>query len=312
MLPKEVNATSKDSPNSEFDVRDLFVILWTERISILATVAFFTVVSIIYSLNLKDVYRAESVLMSAETRQSASPLLNQLGGAAALIGINVGADGGGSVENAIAIMRSREFILKFIAENNVLVPLFAGTWDKENGTGVNEEVFDPRSGEWISNQGTPSPLMAYRKFSELLSIVQDSSTGLVRVSIDWHDPTLAAKWVNQLIVELNRIIKLRDVKEANDAISFLQKQLESTQLVDMQRVFYQLIQSQTQVTMLADVRDEYVFQIIDTAVVPDQKVAPRRDLITAMGTLLGAVLGFLFVFARIILISPTRNAELKN
>ena len=60
--------------------------------------------------------------------------------------------------------------------------------------------------------------------------------------------------------------------EANSAIEYLRKQLESTQLVEMQRVFYDLIESQTRISMLADVREEYVFQVVDPAVVPDEKL----------------------------------------
>ena len=47
----------------------------------------------------------------------------------------------------------------------------------------------------------------------------------------------------------------RDASEANGAIEYLRRQLEQTQLVDMQRLFYQLIESQARITMLADVRD---------------------------------------------------------
>jgi len=63
-------------------------------------------------------------------------------------------------------------------------------------------------------------------------------------------------------------------------------------------VFYDLIESQTRVSMLADVRDEYVFQVVDPAMVPDEKVAPRRSLIAVLGTLLGGMLGVVIVLVR--------------
>jgi LPS O-antigen subunit length determinant protein (WzzB/FepE family) len=66
----------------------------------------------------------------------------------------------------------------------------------------------------------------------------------------------------------------------------------------MQRVFYDLIESQTRVSMLADVRDEYVFQIVDPAMVPDQRIAPRRSLIAVLGTMLGAMLALVGVLVR--------------
>jgi uncharacterized protein involved in exopolysaccharide biosynthesis len=282
--------------DDEIDLRELVGILWAEKWLIIAATSVAAIASVAYALLATEIFRAEAVLVPAEARQSASPLLNQLGGAAALIGINVGTQSGSAVDNAIAIMRSREFIVKFISEHDVLVPLFAGSWDRTNGTSVDRSIFDPETNEWRQENGAPSDLMAYRAFNEILDISQDPANGIVRVGIEWHDPELASQWVNKLVEDINRDIKEADVQEANDAIRYLQEQLQTTQLVDMQRVFYQLIESQTRVTMLADVREEYVFQVIDSAVVPDQRIAPRRPLIAVAGTLAGVVVGLLLVF----------------
>ena len=130
----------------------------------------------------------------------------------------------------------------------------------------------------------------------MLSVSQNS--GLITVAIEWHDPVLAARWVNALVKRINQEVKQKDLLEANSAIEYLRKQLESTQLVEMQRVFYDLIESQTRISMLADVREEYVFQVVDPAVVPDQKIAPRRSLIAVLGTMLGAMLALVAVLVR--------------
>ncbi len=102
-------------------------------------------------------------------------------------------------------------------------------------------------------------------------------------------------------------LKARDVREANNAIAYLQRQLAATQLVEMQQVFYQLIETQTRITMLADVRDEYVFRVIDPAVVPERKSAPRRALICILGTMAGSFFSLLFVFIRRALFSKDAN-----
>ena len=65
---------------------------------------------------------------------------------------------------------------------------------------------------------------------------------------------LAERWVNTLIRSINQEVKQKDLTDAISAIEYLRKQLESTQLVEMQRVFYDLIESQTRISMLADVR----------------------------------------------------------
>jgi uncharacterized protein involved in exopolysaccharide biosynthesis len=283
----------------EIDVSELLGILWEEKKIITAITAAAAVSSVLLALMLTEIYTAEAVLMPAETENS-SGMMAELGGAAALLGVNVGGSKVDNTNTAIATLKSRQFIGRFIDEQQLLVPLFASSWDKdEQRSVINEKIFNPATGEWLTKEGAPSALDAFREFEKILTVTgPDRNTAMLAVSISWHNPVEAAQWVNQLVLELNQEIRARDVREANSAIHFLRSQLDSTQLVDMQRVFYQLIESQTRITMLADVRNEYVFRVIDPAVAPDRRSAPDRRLITVIGTLAGGILSILLVFAR--------------
>ena len=249
--------------------------------------------------------RAEAVLAPAEEQQ-VNGMTGQFGGAAEILGVNLGAGSGNKVSTAIAVMNSREFIGRFIDEHGLIVPLFAGKWDAEKAASlIDPEVYDEKNGSWVNEEGAPSRLDTYRKFSGILNIsAPDRGTGIVTISITWHDPVLASKWVNQFIADINRDSRAHDIEEANNAIGYLRDQLETTQLVEMQRVFYQLIESQTRIAMLANVRDEYVFRTIDPAVIPDQKIAPNRSLICIIGTLLGGLFAVFLVVIRRYFSSP--------
>ena len=285
--------------DDEIDLREVFGILWAEKWLIVGVTAVAAVVSVIYALQQTDIYRAEATLAPAGAHRSTSPLAGQLGGAAALVGISLPASqGGGRIENVLAVMRSRDFIIRFIHENNVLVPLFAGQWDADaQASVINPEIYDESTGEWFSGR-QPSDLQAYRAFSSILKIENNSNSGILSASVEWHDPVMAQQWVNSLVKSINQEVKAADLAEASNAIAYLREQLASTQLVDMQRVFYGLIESQTRVMMLADVRDEYVFQVVDPAVVPDQRIAPRRDRIAIVGTLAGVMLALFLIFVK--------------
>ena len=294
----------------EIDLRELFGILWAGKWLIVGVTAAAAIVAVIVALSMTEIYRAEATLAPASSRESGSPLASQLGGAAALIGINLPSGGAdGRVNNAMAIMRSREFIVRFINENELKVPLFAGTWDSaDQVSGIDPAIFDETTGKWLLDKGAPTDLQAYRAFNAVFSLSEDNGTGLVRVAIEWHDPVVATDWVNKLVTKINQEVKAADQAEADNAIAYLRGQLESTQLVEMQRVFYDLIESQTRVSMLADVREEYVFQVIDPAVVPDERIAPKRSLIAVLGTLLGGMLAVVFVLIRHYVSSPAAGA----
>ena len=54
---------------------------------------------------------------------------------------------------------------------------------------------------------------------------------------------------------------------------------------------YKLIEEQTKTLMLAEAQEEFIFKVVDPAVVPEVKVKPARALICIVGTLLGFILG---------------------
>jgi uncharacterized protein involved in exopolysaccharide biosynthesis len=307
----ESNQTHTIIEEDPIDLRELLGILWAEKWLIIIVTALFAIGSVFYALQQIDIYRAEAVLAPADSDQSMTGLAAQLGGAAALLGVNVGSGGGDNISTAIATLRSRQFIGRFIQDNNLLVPLFAGRWDRASGSAViDPEVYDVGAGQWLSPGGAPSELEAYRAFSNILSVSgPDRTTGIVTIAINWHNPVEAAEWVNKLVAAINADIRSKDVSEANRAIAYLRQQLEQTQLVDMQRVFYQLIESQTRITMLADVRDEYVLRVIDPAVVPDVKAEPRRSMMVMVGTMVGGLFALALVYLRRLIVAERARSN---
>lgn len=284
----------------ELDLRELVRIIWDEKWLIIGITAVAAFISVVVALTMTEIYRAEVTLVPAEVEQGATALSSQIGGAAAFLGVNVGSNGGDDVSNALAILKSRQFVNRFINDNKLLIPLFASYWDKvEKKTVFDSSILDPDSGGWRTEIDKPTDQDAYREFRKILSVVgPDRNTGIVTVAIEWKNPIQAADWLNALISELNMNIKEHDVNEAASAIDYLQQQLSSTQLVEMQKVFYQLIESQTRISMLADVRDEYAFRVIDPAVIPDQKISPRRSLILIIGMLAGVFISLLAVYCK--------------
>ncbi|MDP2127610.1 MAG: Wzz/FepE/Etk N-terminal domain-containing protein [Pseudohongiella sp.] len=300
-LNRTSHQTGKGELEDEISLRELFEILWSEKIMIISVVFIAAVTSVFYALSLDDIYRADAIIAPASSQQSSSGLSNQFGGAAALFGVSLGGNSqGNTVGNALAVMTSREFITRFIERHNLIVPLFASEWDSTTKeTLINSEIFDVNSQTWLAEGGAPSLQQAVRALRGMLAVsTPNRETGIISVSIQSTNPAQASKWVNLLISDINLEFKRRDLTEASNAIAYLQSQLQATQLVEMRSVLYELIESQTRITMLADARDEYVFQVIDPAVEPDEKISPRRSLICIIWTLIGVVAALMLVFVR--------------
>ena len=144
----------------------------------------------------------------------------------------------------------------------------------------------------------------------MLSIEEDKKTGLTSISFEWHQPNLATNWVNNLVKELNQVLRQRAIDDSNNKIGFLEKELAKTTLEDMRKVLYSILESEKQKAMLANVNEDYAFEVIDPATVSAVPEKPNRRLIVALGGVCGGFLGiFPVFFAQFIKKLKSTNAE---
>ncbi|EKA4467577.1 lipopolysaccharide biosynthesis protein [Vibrio parahaemolyticus] len=294
--------------DDEIDLRELFKALWKGKWIIIVTTFIFAISSVLYALSLPNIYKADALLAPAESSSGGglSKMAGQLGGLAALAGVNLGASESSQTDLAVQVMKSRQFVERFILNHELLVPLMAGKdWDlPKNELILNTQLYNPVTKEWQREpdgmrKAQPSSQEAFEVFSkDVLDINQDKDSGLYTVSIKFYSPYIAQKWVNWLIEDINNEMRDRAISEASQNLVYLNAQLQKTSVADMQSTFYKLIEEQTKSLMLAEVQDEFVFQVIDPAIIPEIKDSPQRAVITILGTILGGVLGLIIVLIK--------------
>ena len=293
-------------PDDEIDLKELFMVLWGGKWLISAVTSLAAAISVVIALSLPNIYTASALLAPAESAGGGlSGLMKQYGGLASLAGVSLpGGEEGSRAQLGMQLMKSRAFIGDFVERRDILPELMAvESWDAGSGDIVfDPESYDSASKTWVRDVEPPkSPLHRHRKPTRLLEVFgvsEDKQTGYVTVSIDHQSPVVAAQWVNWLVEDVNAAVKAQDVSEAEKSIEYLKQQVANTSLADLQAMFFELIQSQTETVMLAEVRPEYVFKTIDPAVVPEEKSKPSRALICVLGTLLGGMLGVVIVLIR--------------
>lgn len=287
--------------NEDINLSEVFKALWKGKWLIIATTFVFAVCSVLLALKLPNIYKADTLLAPAEISNSGglSKMAGQLGGLAALAGVNLGGSDSSQTDLAVQVMKSRQFISDFIDKHNLLVPLMAVKgWDVEkNELIIDEEIYNEVKNEWLRKPkglrgAKPTDLEAIEVFKkDIFSVIQDKETGLYTVSVKHYSPFVAQMWVNWLIDDINKVMRDRAIAEATQNLAYLDAQLEKTAVAEMQSTFYKLIEEQTKSLMLAEVQEEFVFKIVDPAVVSENKVKPNRVMITILGLLLGTMFG---------------------
>jgi uncharacterized protein involved in exopolysaccharide biosynthesis len=273
----------------EVRLADLWRALWSGRWLILALSVICSVLALLASFVITPVYRAEVVMAPVTSDRNAgglSSLVGQLGGLASLAGVNLSS--GDDTAQSLAVLHSRSFTEKFLDRHALLPILYADLWNPETKTW---DVDDPAE--------TPTLWKAYDLFDKSVrTITQDATTGLVTLTIEWSDPKVATAWANQLVSDVNADVRNRAIEQSQSSIEFLRQQVQSTAEVELRTAVFGLMEAEMKNAMLAHVRTEYAFEVIDPAVVPEKRVWPNRVLLGVLGLAAGFFLGVLVVFLR--------------
>ncbi len=293
--------------NDEIDLRELWNVVWDGKWVVIGITFLFGLSSILYALSLPNIYRSEVLLAPAEENSGGAlaGLSGQFGGLASLAGVNLAEGGGDKTALAIEVLKSREFISKFIKRHNLLIPLMAAEgWDLgRNELIIDSDIFNQKTSAWVRKPkppygAEPSAQEAHKAFSKIFSVSQDKKSSFVSISVEHYSPYIAKQWVGWLVEDINDEIKSRDVSEAKKSVEYLSSQLSKTSIADMQSIFYELIEEQTKTIMFAEVREEYVFKTIDEAIAPELKSKPKKSLICILGVILGGMIGVFYVLVR--------------
>lgn len=280
-----MQVSQTDDSNTLVGLADLVRIVANLRWYLLGGAALGLAVSVSISMLLTPVYRAEVVAMPVDdTRDgsSLSRLAGQFGGLAALAGITMPT--GTNRDEAIAVLKSRQFALQMIDDLRLLPVLFADRWD-------------PESGQWQTGLLVEAPTAddAWRLWDKSIrDVLDDRDRGLIVARIEWRDREMAASWANLLITRLNESLRSRRLEELDRSIRFLEGELDRAQIVELRAVIAQVMQSQVSERMLANVREEFALKVIDPALPmdADRPIRPRPALYAFLGLSGGALLGF--------------------
>jgi len=293
--------------DDEIDLRELFRVLWAGKWLIGGISFAAAIIAVAVALSLPNIYRAEALLAPNNSQGTGglSALAAQYGGLASLAGINLNSGSADKTAFGLEVLKSRKFISGFIERHDILVPLMAvEDWDAESGElKIDPKVYDLATDRWTRDvrpprKTVPSLQEAHEAFMEILSVSQDKKSGFVNIAVEHYSPTVAKQWVDWLVADINSSIMQQDVAEAEQAIAYLNEQIGSTSLADLQNVFFKLIEEQTKIVMLAKVSPEYTLRTLDPAVIPEIKFRPSRALICVLGTLLGGMLSVIGVLIR--------------
>lgn len=233
-------------------------------------------------------------------------LLGQVAGVAGGLGLSLG---GTTVDESVAVLQSREFALRFMAEHNIEQYLFPDLWDATNHrwkpvAGHGSPSMVQRLTRWLAPASAdaaaltpvgPSNDDAVKRFNDILLVIIDRRTEFIRLSMRGPSAQVARDWAAAAIDELNASMRNRSLEESRKAVDLLSKRIESEQLQSIRTVAAALLETQLRREVMAESRREFAVKVLDPPSLPDQRFYPRRGRMVLIGALLGWMLGAIYV-----------------
>ena len=300
-------AHSNKHPNDEADLRELFYVLLEGKWIIVSLTAFISIIGVIYSLLLPNIYEAKAMLVPVNSSSGISGALGSYSSLAGIAGISLPASGDeGNSAKAIEKISSLSFF-----ENNILVNIHlpdlmaVKSWNfKTNIVAYDESIYDTSSNTWIRDysypqQQIPSAQESFERFeTQHLSLSEDKKYGFITLSIKHQSPFVAKQWVELVVNEVNAFYRQKDKSESEKAVSYLNQQISMTGLSEIKEVLAQLLQEETKKLTLIEANQYYVFDYIDPPAVMEKKSEPKRALICILSAVLGGMLSIVLVLIR--------------
>ena len=299
MQKAQINKYS-NSFDDEIDLQELFYALWEGKIIIVSVTTFVSIIVVIFSLLLPNIYESKALLVPVDSSSSIAGALGGYSSLAGLAGVSLPTNGvEGNSQKAINKISSLSFFENDILPNIYLPDLMAfKSWSsKTNTVTYDDSIYDINSNTWIRDyshpqQQVPSAQESFEIFtSEHMSLSEDKKSGFVTLSIKHESPFIAKQWADLVINQVNAFYRQKDKLESEKALSYLNQQISITNLSEIKEAMAKLMQEETKKLSLIEAKKYYVFDYIDPPAVMEKKSEPKRALISILGFLLGGMLG---------------------
>jgi uncharacterized protein involved in exopolysaccharide biosynthesis len=285
--------------------KNLFTLLWSEKILILSFTTIVAILSVIYALNIPNSYTSSALLVPEISKNGAPSQFSSFTSAASIAGLDLDNQDISKSDEAIARIKSYTFFTTHFLPRIKLEDIMAAEkWvSSTNSLIYDSSKFDSSNKSWVLTKDKntsfePSTQDAFQVYRNILYISENEENSFVSLAITHQSPYIAQEWVNIIIENINESMREEEIINSQNKIDFLNSQFPLTNKGFLQNSISDLLKIQMHNLMMASSNKAFVFRAIDHPIVPEKKSAPSRAFICIVGTFIGGMLSVIFVLLR--------------
>jgi len=311
---KEICRSEREKED-EINLFELWQVIWKRRRFVAWIVGVIVLLTVIVSLVMTNIYEAKAVITPVESKNTgggggmAAALMQQMGGLA-----GIGLPDSASAAEIMLLLKSNVLREKIIKDYNLLPTLFSDQWDeekkawkKETGWGFSlnpltliSKMFSlvkPADKKAVKKEpGIPDVWDGLRSLDGLVKISNNIKDKSITITAEFDDPVIAANIANYFLAALNNHMSSEAKRVAAINKKYLEEQLQETADPLIKQKIYNMIAQQIETAMMAEVKENFSFKIIDPPKVPDQRIKPKRTQMVILSFIVSLFIAVFIVF----------------
>jgi len=307
-MTEEQKNSEQGHEEYEITLLDYWRVLRKRRKLIIQVVIAAVLATVVISLLMTNIYQAKAVITpitSKDGRTGDATLSAMAFQLFELPGIRL--PGGSSATEIVNLLKSNILREKVIERYQLLPVLFYKKWDTEKKDWkqgplvymkriVHAITSATQRGISEKDPDVPDVWDGLRKLDDIVEINHNKKEDTITITVDYRDPEMAAKMVEYFLTALTDHMSSETRRVATINKQYLEDQLGKTADPLIRQKIYNLIAQQLETSMMAEVKENFAFKVIDPPKVPDKKIKPKRILMALLSFVAFIFIGVFLAF----------------
>lgn len=263
-----------DYPQSEVNLLDYLKVILKNLKLIGIIVAVVVIATAIVSLVMTPVYESKAVIIP-------SGVISRDAGAAGFLATQFGIAPPASPISAeiVNLLKSNILKEKIIRRYDLLKVLLGDKYKKDE---------DENKLIWRG-------IRTLQGITKINFIAKDN---IVDITISYKDPKIARDLVNYTLAELTDYMSSEAKRVAETNKKYLESQIDKTADPFIRTKLYALIAQQLETSMMAEVKENFAFKVLDAPRVPDRRSKPKRTQMVMIAFVVSLFIGIFAAFLK--------------
>jgi len=247
------NMQGTEECSDDINLLDYIHVLTRHKKLIVITVVIAVAATAVISFFSPRIYEAKAIIMPVAQQQE------QNGMSAVALQFGITANQASNVSELVSLLQSNILMERVIMKNN-FVPVFFG--EEAKGKNADEQIWDG---------------IRYLKDS-IYKVRDNKREGIIELSAQYRDPQVSAGILTAILAELTDYMSSEAKRVADTNKKYLESLIDKNSDPLIKQKIYALIARQIEISMMAEVKENFAFKVLDPPKIPDRKIRPDITL----------------------------------